>query len=174
MLFCPLLDDWILSRLGTVSQETWSYSQWRSEAKCRPGPTIIVSPYPSLKFAYKNLKWKKIMLRAYLKIEGLINHFEDHNETLTNWYGSCFLLSILSLTFSLLVATFLIITFPTFFAFFAYAYMDPTCFVKYFPCWFLVSGKRTAWLFNSLLIPGDQTKNYGMCWRHTYFADVNI
>jgi len=25
------------------------------------------------------------------------------------------------------------------------------------PCWFLVSGKPTAWLFNSLLIPGDQT-----------------
>jgi len=26
------------------------------------------------------------------------------------------------------------------------------------PCWFLVSGKLNAWLFNSLLIPGDQTK----------------
>ena len=26
------------------------------------------------------------------------------------------------------------------------------------PCWFLISGKPTAWLFNSLLIPEDQTK----------------
>jgi len=26
------------------------------------------------------------------------------------------------------------------------------------PCWFLVSGKLTVWLFNTLLIPGDQTK----------------
>jgi len=25
-------------------------------------------------------------------------------------------------------------------------------------CWFLVSGKPTAWFFNSLLIPGDQMK----------------
>jgi len=42
--------------------------QWRSEAKCRPGPTIEVRPFPPLKFAYKNLKRKKIMFRAYLKV----------------------------------------------------------------------------------------------------------
>jgi len=28
--------------------------QWRSEAKFRPGPTIEVPPFPSLKSAYKN------------------------------------------------------------------------------------------------------------------------
>ena len=39
--------------------------QWRSEAKCRPGPTIKVPAFPPLKFAYKNLKWKKIMFRDY-------------------------------------------------------------------------------------------------------------
>jgi len=29
---------------------------------------------------------------------------------------------------------------------------------KFRPCWFFISGKSTPWLFNSLLIPGDQTK----------------
>jgi len=42
--------------------------QWRSEAKYGPGPTIKVPLFPPLKFAYKTLKWKKIMFRAYLKI----------------------------------------------------------------------------------------------------------
>jgi len=28
MLFSPLLDDSILSRLGLVVQKTWSYSTW--------------------------------------------------------------------------------------------------------------------------------------------------
>jgi len=28
MLFCPLLDDWILCRVDIVRQETWSYSTW--------------------------------------------------------------------------------------------------------------------------------------------------
>ena len=28
MLFCPLLDNWILCRIGVVRQETWSYSTW--------------------------------------------------------------------------------------------------------------------------------------------------
>jgi len=35
--------------------------------------------------------------------------------------------------------------------------MDPTCYVKCSSLWILVSGKSTAWLFTSLLIPGDQT-----------------
>jgi len=30
--------------------------QWHSEAKCRPGLAIKVPPFPSLKFAYKQLK----------------------------------------------------------------------------------------------------------------------
>jgi len=42
--------------------------QWRSEAKCRPGPTIKVPLFPPLKFAYKNLKGKKIVFYSYLKI----------------------------------------------------------------------------------------------------------
>jgi len=33
--------------------ETLYVSQWRSEAKCRPGPTIKVPPFPPLKFSYK-------------------------------------------------------------------------------------------------------------------------
>jgi len=33
-----------------------SWRQWRSEAKCRPGPTLKVPLFPPLKFAYKNLK----------------------------------------------------------------------------------------------------------------------
>ena len=64
--------------------ERRSLSQWRRTAKCRPWPTIKLSPFPSLKFACKNLKWKKTMFRAYLKIKGLINHREKHNQTLTN------------------------------------------------------------------------------------------
>jgi len=35
------------------------------------------------------------MFRAYLNT-GLIKHLEDQNETLTNWNGSCFSLSIMS------------------------------------------------------------------------------
>ena len=48
---------------------------------------------------------------------------------LTNWNGSCFSLSTVSLAFFLLFATFLIITF-LFFALFTYSYMDPIYFVK--------------------------------------------
>jgi len=33
---------------------TTGFNQWRSEAKCRPGPTIKVPPFQPLKFAYKN------------------------------------------------------------------------------------------------------------------------
>jgi len=43
-----------------------AYNQWRSEAKCRPGPTIKVPPFPPLKFDYKNLKRENIMFRAYI------------------------------------------------------------------------------------------------------------
>jgi len=77
----------------------YQLEQWRSEAKHHPGPTTKVSSFTPLKFPYKNLKWRKIIFRAYLKTSGLIKHFEDHNQTLTNWNGSCFTLSIVSLTF---------------------------------------------------------------------------
>jgi len=49
------------------------YSQWRREGKCRPGPNIKLPPFPALKFD-KNLKWKKIMFRAYSKMWGLLKH----------------------------------------------------------------------------------------------------
>jgi len=42
-------------------------NQWRSEAKCRPGPTIKVPLLAPLKFE-NNLKLKKILCSAYLKI----------------------------------------------------------------------------------------------------------
>jgi len=42
-----------------------SRMQCRSEAKCRPGPTTKVPPFPPLKSAYKNFKLKKIVFRAY-------------------------------------------------------------------------------------------------------------
>ena len=58
--------------------------------------------------------------------------------------------------FFLLVVTFLIITFPNFFAFLCIWTQHFSSSVL--PCWFLVSGKPTVWLFNSLLITGDQTK----------------
>ena len=38
------------------SMEHIDATQWRSVAKCRPGPTIKVQTFPPLKFAYKNLK----------------------------------------------------------------------------------------------------------------------
>ena len=44
------------------------YNQWRSEAKCRPEPTITFPPFSPLKFSCKNSKWKKTIFRAYLKI----------------------------------------------------------------------------------------------------------
>jgi len=62
----------------------------------------------------------------------------------------------MSLTFFLLVATFLTITFLIFF-FLMHIWTQHVS-SNVLPCWFLVSGKPTAWLFNSLLIPGDQTK----------------
>jgi len=43
------------------------HRQWRREAKCRPGPTKKVPSFSPLKFAYKNLKWKKVVFRTYLK-----------------------------------------------------------------------------------------------------------
>jgi len=35
------------------------------------------------------------------------------------------------------------------------------------PCWFLVSGKPAAWLFDTLLLPGYETKNLRDCWGIT-------
>jgi len=48
-----------------IKAKNKSDKQWRSKAKCRPRPTIKVPPFPPLNFVYKNLKWKKVMFRAY-------------------------------------------------------------------------------------------------------------
>jgi len=41
MLFCPLVDDWILCRIGVARHETWSYSNWLR--KCSIHYTYSVS-----------------------------------------------------------------------------------------------------------------------------------
>ena len=48
------------------SNITINHTQCRSEAECRPGPTIKAPPFPPLKFVYKNVKGKKIVFHAYL------------------------------------------------------------------------------------------------------------
>ena len=88
---------------------------------------------------------------SFLKIWGLIKHFQNRNQTLTLIvdYDSCFF--CLSPPFSALIFLF--------FAFFASAYTNPTCFVKLSSLLLLnLRCKLTGWHFNSLLIPGDQTE----------------
>jgi len=65
----------------------------------------------------------------------------------------------MSLTFFVLVAVFIIITLFLIFllCLFMHVWTQHVS-SNVFPCWFSVSGKPTTWLFNSLLIPGDQTK----------------
>jgi len=53
-----------------ITETVFAHDQWRSKAESRPGPTIKVPPFPPLKFAFKNFKWK-FMFRADLKIYGL-------------------------------------------------------------------------------------------------------
>ena len=45
-------------------------NQWRSAARCRPGPTTKVPPFAPLRFVYKSLKLNKIMLLAYKRYKG--------------------------------------------------------------------------------------------------------
>jgi len=58
----------MLSGPGVVFFSSWRTDQWRSMAKCGPGPTIKVPHFQSLKFTYKNFKLKNIMFSAYLNI----------------------------------------------------------------------------------------------------------
>jgi len=58
-----------------------------------------------------------------------------------------------------LVATFLIINFSIFFLSLHMHIRTRHVSSNFLPCWLLTSGKPTAWLFNRLLIPKDQTKN---------------
>jgi len=69
-------------------------------------------------------------------------------------YKSCFFL---------LVTTFLIITFTIFLLCLDMHVRTQHVSSYVFPCYFLVFGKPTAWLFKSLLIPGDQTKKIKGC-----------
>jgi len=95
------------------------------------------------------------MFPVYLKMWGLIKCFENTIKQLQTERILFFIVDYESYYF-LLVDTFVIITFPNFFAFFTYAYMDPTCFVKCTSL--LIFSPRSPGLFNSLLIPEDQTK----------------
>jgi len=52
---------------ANISLQWLTCRQWRSKAKCCPGPTIKVSPFHPLKFAYKIFEWK-FMFLANLKI----------------------------------------------------------------------------------------------------------
>jgi len=65
-----------------VTLEKRTHIQWRSEVP--PGADHKSAALSTPKFAYKNLKSKKIIFRAYLKIQGLIKHLQNHNHTLTN------------------------------------------------------------------------------------------
>jgi len=53
------------TKLQTLIYQKTTAKQWRSEAKCHPGPTIKVPPFPLLNFDSDNLKLKKIMFRGY-------------------------------------------------------------------------------------------------------------
>jgi len=87
------------SMIRLTSENKQAHTQWRSEAKCRMGPTIKVPPFLPFKFLYTNFKWK-FMFHAYLKIEGIIKHFQNCKQTLTTWNVSCFWLSIMIFAFS--------------------------------------------------------------------------
>jgi len=71
--------------------------------------------------------------------------------------GLVFHCRLLLVLLYLLVATFLIITFPNFLLFLCMHVWTQHVSSNVLPCWYLVSGNPTAWLFINLLIPGDQT-----------------
>jgi len=98
LLLCTTLPDVLCIQESHLTPKYQPSIQWCSKVKCRPGPTIKVAPFPPLKFAYKNFKWK-FMFRVNSKI-GLIKHLQNRNQTLTNWNMSCFWLSIMILAFS--------------------------------------------------------------------------
>ena len=150
-----VFNPWSSTNIKLVNMERRSLSQWRRTAKCRPWPTTKLSPFPSLKFACKNLKWKKTMFRAYLKIKGLINHREKHNQTLTNWKGSCFSLSIMSLAFS--ACRHLSHHYSSYNFCFLHIYWLGVFREKFFPICFKLP-LCPPLDFKRLLIPGDQTK----------------
>jgi len=73
---------------------------------------------------------KEDHVSCLLKIERIIKHLERHNQTLTNWNGSCFPFPIISHAFSACWHLSLP-TLPIFSAFFTYAYMDLAYFIKF-------------------------------------------
>ena len=93
--------------------------------------------------------FENIKIKSNLKIT---------SKTITNWNGSWFSLSIMSITFfylsppssSLLFLICLL-------SLFKHTWSQHVA-SNVLPCLFLVSGKPTAWLFTRVLIPRDQTK----------------
>jgi len=109
----------------------------------------------TLKFADKNMKWKKIMFRACLKIKhehSILKITIKHSQTEIGFVLDCRLWVFLFL----LVATFLIITFSMLLLSLHMYTQTRHVSSNFLP---LVSVKPTVCFFNSLLIPGDQTKN---------------
>ena len=90
------------------------------------------------------------MFRAYSKIQGIINHFEDYNQTSQTETGLVFIVDYESYFF-LLVATFVIFTFHNVLLSLLMHIWTQHVSSNVLPCWFLVSGKPTNWLFNNLL-----------------------
>jgi len=142
---------------------------------CRLVPIIKLPPLTPQKFAYKYWKWKKIILRACLRIYRLIkqtNRSHVKKSQSNTWFrvtlkitnkhsqteiGLVFQCRMWVLPF-LLVATFT----PLLFLFvLLYLHMHIRTWrvsSSFLPCWSSISGKTTAWLLNGLLIPEDQTK----------------
>ena len=121
-----------LCRTSKLQLKTSITEHWRSEAKCRPGPTIKMQPFLPLKLLTRiwNERRSYFVLMKYIR----------GNQTLTNCKGSCFSLSdydfCLWPLFSLLLFLFFcFLKVPV------YAYMDQTLSVKSFPCWLFASGK---------------------------------
>jgi len=74
--------------------------QWRSEARCCPGSGDYKCAARSTPQTCLQEFSMKDHVSCSLKISGIIKHLEHHYQTLTNWNGSCFSLSIVRHAFS--------------------------------------------------------------------------
>ena len=121
-------------------------TQWRSEAKCFPWQTIKVPPLSTSQTFLQIIKMKEDQISC-LFIDIRIKHLEDHNQTLTNWNGSCFSLSITSLTFFCLSPASSLLLFLIFLLSLLMHIWTQHVSSNVLPFWFLVSpGKLTAGL----------------------------
>jgi len=109
--------------------ENFALEQWPSEAKCRPGPTMKVPPFPHLKFTYRISNERRSYFVLIKDIRNNKSYWTSQLNTHKRKYilffivdyDYCFL--CLSTTFSSL--------FFLFFGFFTYASMDQSYFVKF-------------------------------------------